>query len=322
MNVNGILIGIDLGGTNVRVGAITPARELLTFQDATIEAQQGPKMGVKKIAGLIEAVLAKVNQPISAIGIGSTGPLDREGGRIQNPYTLPGWEDVDIVSVINARFGVPVALENDADAAALGESWVGAGRGLKRLAMITIGTGVGTGFVQNGKIYRGVNGFHPEGGHIIIDPSGPECYCGAHGCWESLVAGPAIAKIAREDPALPKSSIYQACGGNLKKINAVMIFEGARQGDIFAKRLVDQTAHYIALGFVSVMMLYLPDCIVLTGGVTRSYDLLESRIQEILTRHDVVVPVHQVQIRLSELGQHAGMFGAARAAELLLEGSV
>lgn len=319
MNANGILIGVDLGGTNVRVGAVTPDRKLLVFKDTPIEASQGPQKGIEKIAKLIEAVLSEVKQPLLGIGMGAAGPLDLEGGRIQNPYTLPGWEDVDIVSALKERFGVTVALENDADAAALGESWAGAGRGLKRLVMITIGTGVGSGFIYNGEIYRGVSGFHPEGGHIVIDPSGPLCYCGAQGCWESLVSGTAIAQFARQAPKIKESSLFQICGEQLETLSADMVFEAAQSGDPLAKNLIMQTANYIALGFVNIIMLYLPDCIVLTGGVTRSFDLLEDQIQEVLSRHDVVVPASQVQIRLSVLGQQAGMFGAARAVQLLLE---
>ena len=319
METTGIFIGVDLGGTNVRVGVITPEGELLGFQDTLIEARQGPERGVQKISDLISAVSTEFNLPILGIGIGSTGPLDRERGCIQNPYTLPGWEDVNIISPIADRFGVPVALENDADAAALGESWAGAGRGLQRLAMITIGTGVGSGFVFDGEIYRGVNGFHPEGGHIIIDPTGPECYCGAHGCWESLVSGPAIARFAREAPMLRDSLLYQACEEQPDRINAAMIFNIARTGDLLACQLVEQTANYIALGLVSVIMLYLPECILLTGGVMRSLDLIDTQIREIIARHDVIVPAHLVQVYLSELGQQAGIFGAARAAQLLLK---
>jgi glucokinase len=189
---------------------------------------------------------------------------------------------------------------------------------LARLAMITIGTGVGSGFVFNGEIYRGVSGFHPEGGHIIIDPAGPECYCGARGCWESLVSGPAIAQFAREAPKLKESSLYQACAGQLDQLNAGQVFAAAQAGDPLACQVVEQTANYVALGLVSVIMLYLPDCIVLTGGVARSFNLMETQIRDIIARHAVVVPAHQVQICLSKLGQQAGMFGAARAAQLLL----
>ena len=315
MQENGIVIGVDLGGTNVRVGALTLDGNLLKYQDALIEAYRGPEKGIQKIANLIKTISSNVNQSVLGIGIGSAGPLDRERGRIQNPYTLPGWEDVDIVSSIEAIFGVPVALENDADAAALGESWAGAGQGLSRLAMVTIGTGVGSGFIFNGEIYRGVDGFHPEGGHIIIDPTGPECYCGANGCWESLVSGPAIAQFAHQAHNLQESSLYQACSGDIERIDAAMVFAEARFGDHLANRLVMQTAQYIGLGLVSIIMLYLPDSIVLTGGVIRSYDLLKDQINNVITQHNVVVPAHQVRLQLSQLGQKAGMFGAARAAQ-------
>jgi glucokinase len=262
--------------------------------------------------------MAKTDHPALALGIGSTGPLDRQRGCIQNPYTLPGWENVDIVTPLRRRFGIPVVLENDADAAALGEAWLGAGRGLQRMVMLTVGTGVGFALILNGDIYRGLDGEHPEGGHIIIDPSGPQCYCGAHGCLESLVAGPAIARFARESGRAKTSTFLQNIPGSLEKIEAISIFEGARQGNTFCRELVDQTANYLALGLVSIIMMTLPDCIILTGGVLRSYDLLEEKIRAALARYDVIVPAKRVQIQLSKLGQQAGLFGAARVAQLLL----
>ena len=250
MNVDGVFIGVDLGGTNVRAGAFTSHGTLLATRETLIEAGQGPERGLLKIGDLIQAVSASVPQVVKAIGIGSTGPLDRENGAIQNPYTLPGWENVNIVAHIRKRLGTPVALENDADAAALGESWVGAGRGLSRLAMVTIGTGVGFGFVLNGEIYRGAGGFHPEGGHIIIDPSGPSCYCGANGCWESLVAGPAIAQEARLSPEFTNSEIYRETLRQNKEVDAAMVFSVARSRDRLAQQIVKSTADYIAIGLV------------------------------------------------------------------------
>ena len=310
-------IGVDLGGTNVRVGAITPLGDMLTWQAAEIQASRGPEAGLKKISALVQRVAASSDGTINGIGIGAPGPLDRQHGTIQNPYTLPGWESFDIVSPIANQFGVPVALENDADAAALGEFWAGAGRGKSSLAMVTIGTGVGTALILNGEIFRGVDGAHQEGGHIVIDPAGPACYCGAHGCWESLVSGTAIAQFAHNSPELPSSSLYQAYQGNGGLLTAAMVFEAAKQGDPLSMELLEQTATYIALGLVNIIMLYLPDRIVLTGGVLRSYDLLEKRLHSVIARHSVVVPAQKVCIQLSQLGQQAGMFGAARAAQML-----
>jgi len=314
----GVLIGIDLGGTNVRAGAVTGDGQLLHWKDALVEAARGPETGLQTIIRLVDEVIAGAGQPVLALGVGSTGPLDRQRGCIQNPYTLPGWEDVDIVTPLRERFGVAVALENDADAAALGESWAGAGRGTPRMFMVTIGTGVGTSLILDGQIYRGLGGEHPEGGHIIIDPSGPECYCGARGCWESLVSGPAIARFARAACPAAKSEFLRALSGSPESIDAAAVFAGARQGDAFCQQLVTQTAGYIALGLASIMMLILPDCIVFTGGVLRSFDLLEENIRASLSRYDVIIPAKQVKLQLAQLGQQAGLFGAARAAQLLL----
>lgn len=312
----GVLIGIDLGGTNVRVGALTSDGELLAWKDAPIEAARGPEAGLQIITRLVEEVITQTNQPILALGVGSTGPLDRQRGCIQNPYTLSGWKDVNIVTPLRERFGVPVALENDADAAALGEAWAGSGQGVKRMVMLTIGTGVGYALILNGEIYRGLSGEHPEGGHILIDPSGPECYCGAHGCLESLVAGPAIARFVSKSEDARTSPFLQKIAG--EKLDAAIIFEGARQDDVFCQSVVDRVANYIALGLVSIIMTTLPDCIVLTGGILRSYDMLEDKIRAILAGYDVIVPTKKARIQLSKLGQAAGLYGAARAAQLLL----
>jgi glucokinase len=318
MNKN-ILIGIDLGGTNVRVGAVTLNGELLACQDAPIEARQGPQAGVEKIAGLITRVAGQVGGQLQAIGIGSTGPVDRVLGAIQNPYTLPTWENVDIVARMRERFRVPVTIENDADAAALGESWMGAGRGLPRLIMVTVGTGVGTAFILNGGIYRGIGGAHCEGGHMLLDPAGPECYCGAKGCWESLASGTAIGAYAREQAAGHATLMTELGGGDPQRIDAAIVAAAARRGDPLASRVIERAADHIGLGLVNLIVLFLPDCIVLTGGVMRSFDLMEARIRTVIARHNVIVPASQVELRLAQLGQQAGMVGAARAAMQFLE---
>ena len=168
MNKAGSFIGVDLGGTNVRVGLFHPQGELVTWVSEEIQAISRTASRLKKTYHLIEYMLQQSNSELFGIGIGSTGPIDRELGCIQNPYTLPGWEDVDIVSPLQNKYKVPVAFENDADAAALGEYWMGAGQSAARMMMVTFGTGIGTGLILDGKIYRGLGGAHPEGGHILI----------------------------------------------------------------------------------------------------------------------------------------------------------
>ncbi len=300
-------IGIDLGGTNVRAGVVTPVGELLEWRDTPIEAARGPAAGLERIMRLIEQVDAEAGVRLLGIGIGSTGPNDRALGAIQNPYTLPTWENVDIASPLTARFGVPVTLENDADAAALGEYWQGAGRGVQRLAMVTVGTGIGTAFILNGKVYRGMGGVHPEGGHIPVDPAGPACYCGANGCWESLASGPAIAAYTRSLPTAEIAALLALVGGDPEKIDAALVADAARAGDPAALRVMDHTATCLGLGLVNLMHLWLPDCVVFTGGVMRSLDLFTPCLSEVIRRHNVMSPLDQIPLRMAELGQLAGI---------------
>lgn len=311
-------IGIDLGGTNVRAGVVTPAGELMITRDAPIRAREGAQAGIQRITGLIEQVSRQAGIRPAGIGIGSTGPLDRERGAIQNPYTLPTWEDVDIAGPLRSHFGVPVVLENDADAAALGESWAGAGRGLSRLLMVTVGTGIGTGFILDGHIFRGAGGVHPEGGHIPVDPAGPLCYCGAKGCWESLASGTAIGDLARAQAQTGPTRLLQMAGNDPARIDAALVVRAAQEGDELAGQVIERAATHLALGLVTALHLYIPDCVVFTGGVMRSFGMFEPTLKETLKRHSVMSPLDRTPLVLSALGQEAGVFGAARAAMLEL----
>jgi len=315
----GVFIGVDLGGTNVRVGLFLANGQILNWQQEEILAVQGPQAGLQKIFGLIEKCLAHSDHSLAGIGIGSTGPIDRQRGCIQNPYTLPGWEDVDIVSPLQEKYNVPIAFENDADAAALGEYWMGAGQGSEKVMMVTFGTGIGTGLVLNGKIYRGVDEAHPEGGHILIEPNGPECYCGAHGCWESLASGPAIAAYAQQLHLQKDSYLFQHSEGDPQKITSALIFAGDQAGDLTCTHIVDRAAQHVGQGLVSLMMLTLPDCVVLGGGVMRSFEQMKPRINAIIEKHNVIIPAKKVRLQMAALGQQAGIYGAARAAINLFE---
>lgn len=308
-------IGIDIGGTNFRVGAVLADGSLHSWRDALIRASDGPEAGLQRITALIEQVCADAGLWPAAIGIGSTGPVDRIRGAIMNPYTLPTWEDVDIVTPLSRRFGVPVVLENDADAAALGEAWMGAGRDMKRMLMVTVGTGIGTAVILNGQIYRGYADAHPEGGHIPLDPSGPECYCGARGCWESLAGGPAIGEYARTLVVQhPNSLLLQMVGNDIEKIDAALVADAARNNDPAALQVVERSATYLGLGLVNLLHLFLPDVILFSGGVMQSYDLYEATIKEVINQHSIISPLNKIPLRMAELGQQAGIFGAARSA--------
>lgn len=302
-----IAIGVDLGGTLVRVGAFDLDGHLLGQRDAS-SASIGPDNGLGLIEHLIHETLDSVNSPsLLGIGIGSTGPLDTVRGVINNPYTLAGWSNVPIVERLNKTFNVPVHLENDADAAALGEYWQGAGREAKRLYAVTVGTGVGTSLIVDGKIYRGVDGSHPEGGHQLIDPNGPECYCGHRGCWESLISGSAISNHARG----AKNNEHLIALGDPNRIDARVIAEAARAGNSVALAIMQKAARDFSIGIVNIISFFVPDVLVLSGGVMKSADLFLPTLEEALKTPNPMVPFDRVRILPAQLGYYAGLYGSA-----------
>ncbi len=307
-----VVVGVDLGGTIVRGGAITSQGELRALKEVAIQAHHGPEAGLARITELIDDAVGEANGTLLGIGIGCTGPLDVVRGVIQNPFTLPTWEDVPVLAQLESAFNVPVSLENDADTAALGEYWLGAGRGVSRLYAVTVGTGIGAAFVQDGQILRGLNSFHPEGGHQVIDPNGPLCYCGSRGCLESLASGPAIARQAQQAlPDFPDTCLLQMAHGDPERIDARMVAQAARLGDSLALGVVDRAAHYLSLGLVNVVMLFMPEALVLSGGVMKSADLFIPAIQRAMESISGYVPSLQMRILQAQLGYYAGMYGAA-----------
>jgi glucokinase len=331
-------IGIDLGATTLRLGAFLPTGERILDVQSGNKAELGPAAGVAHIldqcARLIDQVSVK-GLPASGllgIGVGSTGPTDSIRGHLINPLTMPGWLNVPIVEPLESRFGVPACLENDAAAAALGEYWQGAGRAdngepaasasppVSRLYAVTVGTGIGTAFICDGQVYRGADGYHPEGGHLIVDPSGPACYCGANGCLESMSSGRAIASSAREalessSPANgePGSILLSMAGRDPNRLSAEMVCQAARQGDSLARQVIDGAAQAFGLGLHSILMLFYPEMVVLSGGVMRSLDLYMPAIEHAIARANVYIPASRVLIQPARLGYYAGIYGAAYA---------
>lgn len=306
-----IVVGVDLGGTIVRAGAFDVQGKLLVTHETPIEAARGPERGLRKIQNLIEQVREESKaKSLIGIGIGCTGPLDPMSGVINNPFTLPTWQNVPIIAWMQKAFNVPVTLENDADAAALGEYWQGAGRNAKRLYAVTVGTGIGTALIIDGQIYRGMDGSHPEGGHLVLDPAGPLCYCGMRGCWESLCAGPSIERQAREAD-LTGSRLLELAAGDRQKIEARMIFEAARSEDPVAIGIVNRVSQYFNQGILNIAILFVPDVIVLSGGVMRSADLFLPQLNQTLQAYRDMVPAYRIQIAPAELGYYAGLYGSA-----------
>jgi glucokinase len=298
-----IVVGMDIGGSKIAAAVVSEQGEILNQESIVTEAERGFEHGLRRIEALLGRLLARApGQPV-AIGIGCAGPVDPARGTIDNPYTLPTWDGVNIVRPLRERFGVPVALENDADAAAMGEVWLGAGHGGRIVVMVTIGTGIGGAVILDGQIYRGIDGAHPEIGHQCLDPAGPPCYCGARGCWESLASGTAIANAARAQmPAWAGASI-----------DGASVIRRARRGDPIAVDVVDRAAQATARAVFNLVNLYVPEIVVLGGGVMDAYDLFEPALRETLAC-DTMAPIAAIRVERAALGNDAGIVGAARIA--------
>jgi glucokinase len=295
---------IDIGGTKIAVGVVDENGRVLARRECPTDAGRGYKDALSRMGSMLREAVRGSGRTIEGIGIGSTGPVDPVTGVIGKLEFLPGWEGSPLVDDLAREFGVTAAMENDADASALGEAGWGAGRNKANLAYVTVGTGIGVGIIAGGKLYRGADGAHPEIGHHVIDPSGPLCSCGARGCWESLATGPAMVQWLSSN--VPPDYPYR------DGLTGKRICELARQGDASARRAVDREAQYLGVGVANLVTLFIPDAIVLGGSIMHSADLFLATIRDTIRRHCGYVPFEKTAIEIASLGPDANLIGAAR----------
>jgi glucokinase len=293
---------VDIGGTKIAVGAVDEQGRVLAKEETPTAAGEGFDQAMERVIAMLLRVRKAAGVEYCGIGIGCTGPVDPITGVIGDVDFLPGWSGCNPVRVLSDAFHLDVAMENDADAATLGEAAWGAGRGKSSMICITIGTGIGGGIWLNGTLYRGVNGSHPEIGHHVIEPDGPKCFCGAHGCWEVLARGPAIAE--RMQAHLPEGSPRR------KGLTAKTVCDLARSGDPLAISEVGREGNYLGLGVANLVTLFAPETVVLGGNVMGSADLFLPLIKSVVRQNCGLVPVRDVEIVLPKLGNDAPLIGA------------
>ena len=294
---------VDIGGTKIAVGIVDDKGKVLARAQTPTDGHSYAK-GLDAIARMLRETSAEVGATVTGIGIGATGPVDPIRGEFGDVDFLPGWRSKNLVGDLQQSFAVRVAMENDGDAAALAEAGWGAGRSRTRLIYVTVGTGIGGGIMVDGKLYRGVDGAHPEIGHQVLDVSGPPCSCGFRGCWESLAAGPAmVAWLDRHAPA----GYFDRQG-----ITAKRICELALEGDQLAEQAVEHEAYYLGLGLANLISMFTPDAIVLGGSVMKSAPLFMKRIREVIRGGCRFVPAEKTELMLASLGDDTNLIGAAR----------
>lgn len=290
------VLGIDIGGTQVKWGWV--GREgVHAFY--VLETPEEPET-------LVDWVHETVRQHpgIRGIGIGVPGMVDEEG-TIHHPPNLPKFHGFPLKQAIEQRVHVPVYVENDANLIALGEWKFGAARGSRHAVVLTLGTGIGTGFICDGRLVRGYQGRGSEGGHIILDPNGPPCYCGNRGCLESFLGTVHFIPRARtalkqQDPHLP----------DLEQLDAERLYRLARSGHPVARSLWKEYGYWLGIGIVNFVHLFGPEVVVLGGGVAGAFEAFAPTLLETLKTHVMGYAERNLRVVRAELGMKAGVMGA------------
>lgn len=307
-------IGVDLGGTNLRVAAVNENGGLFDHLNLETLVERGREDVVDRLTnGILELVNRwKDRYQLAGIGIGIPGILRlREGILVASP-NLPGWENFNVRAQIARRLNAPFLLENDANAAALGEKWIGSGRNVNHLCFLTMGTGIGGGLIFDGKIWHGASGMGAELGHVTLYPEGRLCACGNKGCLEAYAAASAVVKAAQEMlQAGTASEGLQKLAASGLKLTSARVYELARENDPSAQEIYRQVGRALGLAIANFIAIFDIDTFVLGGGAVDAWDMFEKSMFEEVARRSYVWRNDPRKILKSSLGSHAGIFGAA-----------
>lgn len=317
------ILGIDLGGTNIVVGAIAADGS----RDEGIRAV--PTAAERGADAVIERMVAEARGAMLAtrqadpearflgVGIGSPGPLDTRTGVVLLTPNL-GWVDMPVRQRISDALGLPATLDNDANCAVLGEWWRGAAQGAQHALGLTIGTGIGGGLILDGRLYHGISDCAGEVGHTTIDAQGRRCKCGNYGCIEAYASGPAIALRAVEAlEAGAESTLPALAGGDLSRITAQTVYEAAHAGDDLAREVVRDTAKYLGAAIANLLNIFNPEVVVICGGVTRAGERLFLPLQQEVARRAFKPAVAACRIVPGTLEGTAGIYGAVASFQQL-----
>jgi len=319
-------IGVDLGGTNLRIAAIDEGGKMLAKTALDTAVSRGRGHVIDELCRATEAMQSNFNgvASLSGIGVGVAGLIDSESGQLLESPNLPGWNNYDVKGEIERRIGTSVILENDANAAALGEQWLGAGRGFESMGMYTLGTGVGGGLVLNGKIWRGWNGMAGELGHCNVEPGGHPCKCGSHGCLEQYASATAVVRMACEALATGADTQLRAHSGNVE-LSSRVVYECAIHGDAVAKQIFERIGRALGLAIANMVNALNLPIFVIGGGVSAAWDAFSPSLFDELRKRSFIYAGttsedgtgtggrrHTTRIMPALLAGDSGLYGAAR----------
>jgi len=313
------VLGVDIGGTNLVVAAVpVVGGEPVALLSGDTRPERGPDAAVADIAVMANRVISETiraqggaREDFVGVGIGSPGPLDLSAGVILMTPNL-GWDGYPIRDRISDAVRLPATLDNDGNCATYGEWWLGAGRGISSMVCVTVGTGIGGGFIEDGRLLRGASGSALEIGHTTIDFKGRRCGCGNYGCLEAYASGPNIAARAREgvEAGYP-SLLSDLVDGQLDRITAALVYEALLQGDEYAQEVMTETARMLGAGLANLVNTFNPEVLVVVGGVTRAGEHLFGPLRSEVRRRAFASAIEACSIVPGVLPDTAGVIGAA-----------
>lgn len=312
--VNGpVALVVDLGGTNLRVAACAPDGRFLRREKQSTNASDGPDVVLDRLIDLLRDVRGELGSvDVCGLAVAAPGPLDPWRGVMLKAPNLPGWLDVPLRARLESALNLPVQVGNDGNLAALGEWRYGAGRGTRHLVYYTVSTGVGSGVISHGRLVLGHNGLAVELGHVPVTRDGPRCGCGAHGCLEAVASGSAIARRARELLADGRPSSLAVMLP--EEIGADDVAQAAEAGDTLAAELLRDAAIWIGHGVTGALYAFHPELVVIGGGVSRIGARLFGPVRQVVAERAMPGFAERLRIVPVELGDDAGLLGAAALA--------
>lgn len=310
----GFAIGLDLGGTKIAAGVVAPDGRVVA---STVRPTPGAQGVAAVVAALAEAARQVAGEAglapaqVAGVGLACPGPVDGPAGVVTLAPNL-GWRDVPVARLLSEALPWPCALVNDADAAALGEAVFGAGRGADPLFFLTVSTGIGGGIVLHGELMTGAHGAAGEFGHQVIDPDGPRCGCGRHGCLEAFASGTATARRAAALLRQGRPSLLrELAGGDPERVTARLVGEAAEAGDALAGEVIAETARYLGIGVANLVAAFDPERVVIGGGLANLGERLFEPVRQVVRREVLPPAGERVEIVPASLGKFSGVTGAA-----------
>lgn len=318
--MNKYTIGVDIGGTNIAIGFIDENNTLIKKESTSTPKKGKADEMIDCVVSLIEKMAVQMGitrDNFDFIGMGVPGTVNKESGKIEFANNLD-FHDENLIGMLKNYYKkIPIAMNNDANAAAYGEFIAGAGKGVGSMVMITLGTGIGGGIIIDGKLYEGINYAAGELGHFVINCEGIPCNCGRKGCFEAYASATALIEQTKAAMKKDKESIlWELCDYNLEKVEGKTLFDSVRLVDKTAERVLNQYIYYLSVGIINIINVFQPDRVCIGGGISKAGDLILDRLNERVHKEDYARNSNKhTQIVMAQLENDAGIIGAGLLAK-------